>query len=55
MAKEKLITLDDATLDKLIDALSYSSPWKNLSTREILNAVRLKYPELVREFEELIS
>jgi len=54
MAKEKLITLDDATLDKLIDALS-TVPMENLSTREILNAVRLKYPELVREFEELIS
>ncbi|MEM3851404.1 MAG: NAD(P)/FAD-dependent oxidoreductase [Methanomassiliicoccales archaeon] len=54
MAKEKLITLDDASLDKLIDALS-TVPMSNLSTREILNAVRSKYPELVREFEEMIN
>jgi digeranylgeranylglycerophospholipid reductase len=53
MAKEKLITLDDETLDKLIDALS-SVPMENLSTKEILRAVREKYPELVREFEDLI-
>ncbi|MBX8640115.1 MAG: NAD(P)/FAD-dependent oxidoreductase [Thermoplasmata archaeon] len=53
MAKEKLISLDDETLDKLIDALS-SVPMENLSTKEILRAVREKYPELVREFEDLI-
>ncbi|MBX8631306.1 MAG: NAD(P)/FAD-dependent oxidoreductase [Thermoplasmata archaeon YP2-bin.285] len=53
MAKEKLITLDDETLDKLIDALS-SVPMENLSTKEILTAVRMKYPELVAEFEDLI-
>lgn len=54
MAKEKLITLDDEALDKLIDALS-TVPMERLSTTEILNAVRKKYPELVSEFEDLLN
>jgi len=53
MAKEKLISLNDAALDKLIEALS-EVPLENLSTREILFAIRRKYPELVAEFEDLI-
>ena len=53
MAKEKLISLDDHTLDMLIDALS-GAAMENLSTKEILKAVRSKYPELVSEFTELI-
>lgn len=53
MAKEKLVSLDDEALDKLIEAMS-AVPLENLSTKEILGAIRKKYPELVKEFEDLI-
>jgi len=53
MAKEKLITLSDKTLDDLILTLSESGIDK-LSVHNILKVIRDKYPDLVREFEEMI-
>jgi digeranylgeranylglycerophospholipid reductase len=53
MAKEKLITLSDKTLDEVIQTLSESGIDK-LSVHNILKVVRDKHPDLVREFEEMI-
>ncbi len=52
-AKEKLGTLSDETLDKLVDVVS-EVRIKDISVEEILKAVQLKYPELVSQLEDLI-
>ncbi|AAT43481.1 digeranylgeranylglycerophospholipid reductase [Picrophilus oshimae] len=52
-AKEKLGTLSDETLDKLVDVIA-DVKINEISVEEILKAVQLKYPELVEELESLI-
>lgn len=53
LAKEKLARLNDDTLDKLMDVLSEAKVTR-LSVHAILEAVKQKYPELVKEFEQFI-
>jgi len=53
MAKEKLTQLTDDTLNKLIHAISDVKVEK-IRIIDLLHAVREKYPELVKEFEEFL-
>ena len=53
MAKEKLITLDDKTLDSVVQTLS-ECELPSMSVYALLAALKQKLPELVKEFEELI-
>src|SRR3990170_4200936 len=53
VAKNKLATLTDASFDKIIDVLSTANLTK-LSVHRILTAIKERYPELVKEFEDLI-
>ncbi len=53
MAKEKLVTLSDGTFDEIVQTLSEVGLDK-MSTYNILRVIKKKYPELVKEFEELI-
>ncbi|MEE8232553.1 MAG: NAD(P)/FAD-dependent oxidoreductase [Thermoplasmata archaeon] len=53
MAKEKLARLDDATLDKIVDSLADAGV-ERLSVLAILEAVKAKHPELVKDFEDFI-
>jgi len=53
MAKEKFVTLSDDTFNKIIDALK-DADLKEISSYELFRAVQSKYPELVKEFEDLL-
>jgi digeranylgeranylglycerophospholipid reductase len=53
MAKEKFLTLSDKTLDGVIETLSTANVDK-MSVHTILIAIKEKYPELVKEFEDMI-
>ena len=53
LAKEKLATLSDETMDKLVDVMSEVQV-NDISTQAILEAVQQKYPELMKELEDLI-
>jgi len=53
MAKEKLIKLSDETFDKIIATLAEVGVEK-VSSLAILQAVEKKYPDLVKEFRELL-
>ncbi|HEV2317673.1 MAG TPA: NAD(P)/FAD-dependent oxidoreductase [Thermoplasmata archaeon] len=53
MAKEKLVSLSDATFDKVIDALQ-GVKLEKLNVHNILKAVHEKYPEVTREFEAFL-
>ncbi|OGS44442.1 MAG: geranylgeranyl reductase [Euryarchaeota archaeon RBG_13_57_23] len=53
MAKEKLVTLSDETFNKIISALNEVGVEK-MSTFAILKAIETKYPDLVREFHDLL-
>jgi digeranylgeranylglycerophospholipid reductase len=53
VAKNKLATLSDATFDKIIDVLANANLTK-LSVHRILIAIKERYPELVKEFEDII-
>jgi len=53
MAKEKVQAMSDETMDKIIESLSLVQI-DQLSIFGILDAVRRKYPELVKEFEEFL-
>ncbi len=53
LAKEKLVTLSDATFDKVVDVLS-GVRLEKLSVHNILKAVRDKYPEVTKEFEAFL-
>lgn len=53
MAKETAITLDDEVFDKVIDALS-EMELAGMSVGTILNGVQKRYPELVKEFKDLL-
>ncbi len=52
-AKEKLSELSDETLNKLIEAIS-EVELSTISVRSLLDAVQRKYPELIKEFEDLL-
>jgi digeranylgeranylglycerophospholipid reductase len=54
MAKEKLATLTDDTINKIIEAISEVEVEK-ITSLELLRAVKAKHPELVSEFEDLIT
>jgi digeranylgeranylglycerophospholipid reductase len=54
MAKEKLATLTDDTINKIIEAITEVEVEK-ITSLELLRAVKAKYPELVAEFEDLIT
>ncbi len=53
MAKEKLVTLSDDTFNKIISALNEVGVEK-MSTLAILKAIETRYPDLVREFQDLL-
>jgi digeranylgeranylglycerophospholipid reductase len=53
MAKEKLVTLPDETLDTIIQTLSQCD-LTEMSVHNLLAALKEKLPELVKEFEDLI-
>jgi digeranylgeranylglycerophospholipid reductase len=53
IAKEKLGKLSDENLDKLVDIIS-EVKMTEISVEEILKAIQAKYPEMVKELEELI-
>jgi digeranylgeranylglycerophospholipid reductase len=54
MAKEKLVTLDDETFDKVCEVLA-EAKLDVVNTLEILRLIQKKYPELIKEFEDLIK
>jgi len=53
VAKEKLVKLSDETFDKCIEAMQ-GVDLERITTLEILKAVQAKYPELIKEFEDLL-
>jgi len=53
MAKEKLTTLSDETLDKIVHTFSKYGVEK-LSVQGLLAVIKEHHPELVKEFEEFI-
>ena len=53
IAKEKLVTLSDDVFDKVLETLQ-DYEVDQLTTFGILNAVKAKHPELVKEFEDLL-
>ncbi|MCY0852387.1 MAG: digeranylgeranylglycerophospholipid reductase [Thermoplasma acidophilum] len=53
VAKEKLAMLSDDTLDKLVDIVS-EQVLTTISVEAILKAIAEKYPEVVKELEDLI-
>ena len=50
MIKEKLLTMEDALINKIIRAIAEVGLTR-VSTHDILSALRTKHPELVKEFE----
>lgn len=53
VAKSKLATLSDEAFNKIVEVLSTANLTK-LSVHRILIAIKERYPELVKEFEDLI-
>lgn len=53
LAKEKLVSLSDATFDKIIDVLA-GVRLEKLNVHNILKAVHTKYPEVTKEFEAFL-
>ena len=53
VAKNKLATLSDEAFNKIVEVLSTANLTK-LSVHRILIAIKERYPELVKEFEDLI-
>lgn len=53
MAKEKLVTLPDETLDSIIQTLSQCDITE-MSVQNLLAALKEKLPDLVKEFEDMI-
>jgi digeranylgeranylglycerophospholipid reductase len=54
MAKEKLTKLSDDTINKIIEAI-IEHKIEKISVLELLKAIRAKYPEVVKEFEDLLA
>lgn len=53
LMKEKISHMDDATFDKLVYAMTQVD-MERMTTLDILRAIKKKYPELVKEFEEFM-
>jgi digeranylgeranylglycerophospholipid reductase len=53
MAKERLATLDDDTIDELVKMIS-GSDIKEVNVYNLLKVIKEKYPKVVEGFEELI-
>jgi digeranylgeranylglycerophospholipid reductase len=53
MAKEKLVTLSDDTLNKVINTLNEVGVEK-MSAFSILKAIEKKHPDLVKDFQEFL-
>lgn len=53
IAKEKLLELSDDTINKVIDALQ-GYEIARITTADILRMVQERYPEIMREFEDLL-
>ncbi len=53
LMKEKISKLDDQTFDRLVEAMT-KVDMKRMTTLDILRAIRQKYPDLVKEFEEFM-
>ncbi|MBX8631884.1 MAG: NAD(P)/FAD-dependent oxidoreductase [Thermoplasmata archaeon] len=53
LMKEKISRLDDATFDRLVEAMT-KVDMKRMTTLDILRAIQQKYPDLVKEFEEFM-
>ena len=53
MAKEKLATLDDDTIDDIIKMIS-TAEISNVTVYNLLKALKDKYPKVVEGFEDLI-
>jgi len=54
MVKEKLLTMDDDMINRIIRAISEVG-LDRVSSLEILGALRKKHPELVKEFEQFFT
>ena len=52
-AKERLATLDDATINELMKLVS-TADIKNVTVYNRLKAIKEKYPKVVEGFEDLI-
>jgi digeranylgeranylglycerophospholipid reductase len=53
MAKEKLASLDDETINKLMSAI-VDSKMDSLTVHNILRAIKERYPEVIKEFEDML-
>lgn len=53
VAKEKLITLSDDVFNKVVDALQ-GFKIERITTRDVLRMVQSRYPEVVKELEDLL-
>jgi digeranylgeranylglycerophospholipid reductase len=53
MAKEKLATLDDDTIDDLIKMIT-TADVKEVTVYNLLKTIKEKYPKVVEGFEDLI-
>jgi digeranylgeranylglycerophospholipid reductase len=53
IAKEKLLTLTDDTINKIVDALQ-GYEIERITTMEILKMVQERYPEVVEELQDLL-
>jgi digeranylgeranylglycerophospholipid reductase len=53
IAKEKLVSLTDETINKIIDALS-GYKIERITTMDILRMVQERYPEVVEELQDLL-
>ncbi|MFW3145655.1 MAG: geranylgeranyl reductase family protein [Thermoplasmatota archaeon] len=53
MAKEKLLSISDETLDKIISSVA-DYDLKDISTEELLKAVISKHPEIMEDLEDLL-
>ena len=53
IAKEKLATLSDQTMDNLVDVIA-EVKMNDISVETILYAIQNKYPEMVKELEDLL-
>ena len=53
MAKEKMASMSDETFDKAVAAVA-SVPMGEISVLNVLKAIKEKYPDLIKEFEDLL-
>jgi len=53
LIKERLIRVDDETINKVLRAVSEIGV-EQLSTPAVLDAIRTKYPEVLKEFDGLL-